>query len=68
LFSLKQAEKKMSSIEDDPSYWLGRAKEMREMLEDVLSEDMRAIMEEIAEGYERVAERIVRQHNNPTTH
>jgi hypothetical protein len=68
LFSLKQAEEKMSSIEDDPSYWLGRAKEMREMLEDVLSEDMRAIMEEIAEGYERVAERIVRQHNNPTTH
>ena len=58
----------MSSIEDDPSYWLGRAKEMREMLEDVLSEDMRAIMEEIAEGYERVAERIVRQHNNPKTH
>jgi hypothetical protein len=68
LFTLKQAEEKMSSIEDDPSYWLGRAKEMREMLEDVLSEDMRAIMEEIAEGYERVAERIVRQDNNPTTH
>jgi hypothetical protein len=68
LFSLKQTEKNMSSIEDDPSYWLGRAKEMREMLEGVLSEDMRAIIEEIAEGYERIAERIARQQNNPTKH
>ena len=40
----------MSSIEDDPSYWLRRAKEMREMLEGVLREDTRAIIEEVAEG------------------
>jgi hypothetical protein len=68
LFYLKQTEENMSSIEDDPSYWLGCAKEMREMLEGVLSEDMRAIIEEIAEGYERIAERIARQQNNPTKH
>ena len=58
----------MSSIEDDPSYWLGRAREMREMLKRVSDKEMREIIEEIAEGYERVAEGIARKHNGPIKH
>jgi hypothetical protein len=68
LFSLKQTEEKMSNIGDDPSYWLGRAKEMREMLKSVSDEEMREIIEEIAEGYERIAEGIVRKQNGPIKH
>ena len=45
----------MSNIADNPSYWLGRAKELREMLKSVSDEEMRALTEEIAEGYERIA-------------
>ena len=40
----------MSNIADDPSYWLGRAREMREMLKSVSDKEMREIIEEIAEG------------------
>jgi hypothetical protein len=52
---------KMSNIADNPSYWLGRAKELREMLKSVSDEEMRALTEEIAEGYERIAKLIARK-------
>jgi len=58
----------MSNIADNPSYWLGRAKEMREMLKSVSDKEMREIIEEIAEGYERVAEGIARKHNGQIKH
>jgi hypothetical protein len=58
----------MSSIEDDPSYWLGRAREMREMLKSVSDKQMTEIIEEIAEGYERVAEGILRKQSSPIKH
>jgi len=51
----------MSNIADDPSYWLGRAEEMREMLKSVSVEEMRELTEEIAEGYERIAKLIARK-------
>jgi hypothetical protein len=54
----------MSNIADDPSYWLGRAREVREMMKGVSDEEMREIIEEIADGYERIAERITRQQHN----
>ena len=59
---------KMSSIADNPSYWLGRAKELREMLKSVSDEEMRALAEEIAEGYERIAKGIARKQNGPIKH
>jgi hypothetical protein len=54
----------MSNIADDPSYWLGRAREMREMLKSVSDKEMREIIEEIAEGYERIAKGIIRQRDS----
>jgi vacuolar-type H+-ATPase catalytic subunit A/Vma1 len=45
----------MSNIADNPSYWLERAKEIRGMLKSVPDEEMEALTEEIAEGYERLA-------------
>ncbi len=54
----------MSNIVDDPSYWLGRAREVREMMKSVSDKEMREIIEEIADGYERIAERITRQQHN----
>ena len=33
----------MSSIEDDPSYWLGHAQELREMLKSISNEEMEAL-------------------------
>jgi hypothetical protein len=58
----------MSKIGDDPSYWLGRAKEMREMLKSVSDKEMREIIEVIAEGYERIAKGIARKQNGPIKH
>ena len=40
----------MSNIAENPSYWLRRAKELREMLKSVSDEEMRELTEEIAEG------------------
>ena len=45
----------MGNISDNPSYWLECAKELREMLKSVSDEEMEALAEEIAEGYERLA-------------
>jgi hypothetical protein len=55
---------KMSNIAENPSYWLGRAKELREMLKSVSDEEMRELTEEIAEGYERMAKLIARKQNS----
>ena len=53
----------MCNIADDPSYWLGHAKEMREMLKSVSDKEIGEIIEEIAEGYERIAKGIIRKRN-----
>ena len=51
----------MSKSVDDPGYWLGRARETRELLKSILDEEMREILEEIADGYERIAEQTARR-------
>ena len=51
----------MSKITDDPSYGVGRAEEVREMLDSILDEEMREILEDIAERYERIAEQTARR-------
>ena len=37
----------MGNISDNPSYWLGRAKEIREMLKNASDEEMEALTEEL---------------------
>jgi hypothetical protein len=54
----------MSNIADDPSYWLGQSKEMRDMLKSVSDKETREIIEEIAGGYERIAEGIGLRQNS----
>ena len=58
----------MSNIADDPSYWLGRAKEMREMMKSVSDKEIGEIIEEISEGYERIAKGIIRRRDSPLKH
>jgi hypothetical protein len=45
----------MTTETDDPAFWLARAKAAREMAQQVLDEEMRDILGEIAKAYERVA-------------
>jgi hypothetical protein len=58
----------MSNIADDPSYWRARAREMRDLLETVSDEEMKELIEDIAERYEHLAEGIARQQANPKKH
>jgi hypothetical protein len=60
----KMNREKTSNISDNPSYWLGRAKELREMLKSVSDEEMREHAEEIAEGYGHIAKLIARKQNS----
>ncbi|MGA7326753.1 MAG: hypothetical protein WBX25_20235 [Rhodomicrobium sp.] len=48
----------MNKITNDPAYWLGRAKEMREIANNTSDGKMKEIMDEIANSYERIAEHV----------
>jgi hypothetical protein len=46
---------------DDPAYWQNRADETREAAASTSDQEMKAILEEIAKGYERIAEHVRNQ-------
>jgi hypothetical protein len=48
----------MTRETDDPAFWLRRAKEVREIAEQLSDQEMRDILEEIARGYQRVAHQV----------
>jgi hypothetical protein len=43
---------------DDPTHWLRRAKEARQIAKQLEDASMRSIMEGIAAGYERIADHV----------
>jgi Skp family chaperone for outer membrane proteins len=53
----------MSNKQHTPEDWLERAKELRELAKHSSNNEMKKIMEEIAEGYERIAEHEKRYSN-----
>jgi hypothetical protein len=53
---IRQGEDDMTTTSDKPAYWLGRSKDVRDMAEQISDHEMKAILEEIARGYERIAE------------
>jgi hypothetical protein len=55
----------MTTETDDPAYWLERAKETREITKQVPDQEMRDILEEIARCYERVADQVRHDSNEP---
>jgi hypothetical protein len=50
----------MSKNLDDPTYWSGRASDVRELLTQISDQEMKGILEEIAQGYERIADQMIR--------
>jgi hypothetical protein len=50
----------MTTETDDPAFWLAQAKAARETAEQVLDQEMRDILGEIAKAYERVANHVRR--------
>jgi hypothetical protein len=48
----------MTTPVDNPAYWLGRAKDVREIAEQISDPEMKAILAEIAGGYERISARV----------
>jgi len=48
----------MSKVTDNPAYWLGQAKDVRETAKQISDQIMKDILEEIARGYERIADRV----------
>jgi hypothetical protein len=55
---IRAIEDYMTTPADNPAYWLGRAKDAREIAGQVPDPEMKAILEEIAKGYERISEMI----------
>jgi hypothetical protein len=54
----RSSEDDMTTPADNPAYWLGHAKDVREIAEKISDPDMKAILAEIAEGYERISARV----------
>ena len=50
----------MDDIIDNPNHWLDRAKDAREIAKKLKDESMKNIMEDIARGYERIANHVSR--------
>ncbi len=46
------------TVTNDPTYWRNRAQELRATVENLSDEPAKKMMLEIAESYERLAERI----------
>jgi hypothetical protein len=46
----------MTDRSDDPDYWLGRAEVVRDMAEQISDPQTKEILEDLAKGYERMAE------------
>jgi hypothetical protein len=49
----------MKTLLDDAEHWLSRAEETRTIAEIMTDAEARRIMFDIAEGYDRLAERVV---------
>ena len=49
----------MKTLLDDAEHWLSRAEETRTIAEIMTDPEVRRIMFDIAEGYDRLAERVV---------
>jgi hypothetical protein len=47
---------------DDPNHWIKRAKEARQIAKQLEDKNMKIIMEDIAAGYERIADHVA--HNS----
>jgi hypothetical protein len=50
----------MRNAEDDPNHWLERAKDARQIAKRLTDIDMQNILEDIAKGYERIADHVTR--------
>jgi hypothetical protein len=50
----------MDDATNDPNYWLERAKDARQTAKHLKDQTMKNIMEDIAIGYDRIAEHIAR--------
>ncbi len=48
----------MSKVTDNPAYWLDRAKDVRETAKQISDQTTKDILEEIARGYERIADQV----------
>ena len=47
----------MPDVAADPQHWRNRAAEMRGLAEETFDEELRAMLLEVAAGYDRLAER-----------
>jgi hypothetical protein len=56
----------MRSLLADAEYWLGRAEEARSLAEITRDPEARRIMFDIAEGYDRLAERAAERESGGT--
>ena len=57
----------MKTLLDDAEHWLSRAEETRTIAEIMTDVEARRIMFDIAEGYDRLAERAVERTGRRTT-
>jgi hypothetical protein len=57
----------MKTLLDDAEHWLSRAEETRTIAEIMTDAEARRIMFDIAEGYDRLAERAVERTGRRTT-
>jgi hypothetical protein len=57
----------MKTLLDDAEHWLSRAEETRTIAEIMTDTEARRIMFDIAEGYDRLAERAVERTGRRTT-
>jgi len=48
----------MNDAMDDPNHWLERAKDARQTAKQLKDQSMKNIMEDIARGYERIADHV----------
>jgi hypothetical protein len=58
----------MKTLLDDAEHWLSRAEETRTIAEIMTDPEARRIMFDIAEGYDRLAERVVERTGSGKTH
>ena len=58
----------MKTLLDDAEHWLSRAEETRTIAEIMTDPEARRIMLDIAEGYDRLAERAVERTGNRERH
>ncbi|MGA7327889.1 MAG: hypothetical protein WBX25_26245 [Rhodomicrobium sp.] len=55
----------MAKTTDNPAYWLKRANDVRDIAKHISDQEMKDILEEIARGYERIADHVGQALNSP---